>query len=476
MQCKKCNAFIPEGYLYCPKCGEEIIIVSDFEIKLEDNIDTSLIAKTTELPDVDSKINENILKSDTVEIPDIDKPAGANAGKDRDILELEDNNKIPTHAWILAAVIGTLVACGIIFAIISYNRYMSYDYQYNKAYDEAADKDYSAAIKTLRHAVTLEDDEKGKLLLADCYIATSNYDAAIAVLYEISDDDPGNLDIYDRIVDCYEKQGDSRGIHELIENSDDSNLALRYSDYVSITPTFSLESGTYIEPDPIKLSAPEGGIIYYTTDGSTPTEDSLVYTAPIPLDVGDTTISAIYVNDKGIVSDVVTATYSVEVNVPDAPTLLVESGSLSVPKLIGVKIPEGTTVYYTTDGSTPNYDCRQYSKSFLMPLGKSTYSFIAYDEDNVPSEVVTGNYNLTLQGIYDIENAQNTVMYSLTARGEFVMGFTYKANYGYSKDEGVYYIIEEYEGNNKTGRAFAVESSSGTVYSFDKNSYSLNPF
>ena len=50
MQCKVCNAFIPEGYMYCPVCGEEIIIVSDFEIKLEDNIDVAALSKTTEIP------------------------------------------------------------------------------------------------------------------------------------------------------------------------------------------------------------------------------------------------------------------------------------------------------------------------------------------------------------------------------------------------------------------------------------------
>ena len=52
MQCKVCNAFIPEGYMYCPVCGEEIIIVSDFDIKIEDNIDVAALSKTTELPDL----------------------------------------------------------------------------------------------------------------------------------------------------------------------------------------------------------------------------------------------------------------------------------------------------------------------------------------------------------------------------------------------------------------------------------------
>ena len=64
MQCKVCNAFIPEGYMYCPVCGEEIIIVSDFEIKLEDNIDVAALSKTTEIPDLSGALlNKDITKT-----------------------------------------------------------------------------------------------------------------------------------------------------------------------------------------------------------------------------------------------------------------------------------------------------------------------------------------------------------------------------------------------------------------------------
>ena len=44
--------------MYCPVCGEEIIIVSDFDIKIEDNIDVAALAKTTELPDLSGIINK----------------------------------------------------------------------------------------------------------------------------------------------------------------------------------------------------------------------------------------------------------------------------------------------------------------------------------------------------------------------------------------------------------------------------------
>ena len=75
MQCKVCNAFIPEGYMYCPVCGEEIIIVSDFEIKLEDNIDVAALAHTAELPDLSSiAYKRNITKElNKIEPADLEK-------------------------------------------------------------------------------------------------------------------------------------------------------------------------------------------------------------------------------------------------------------------------------------------------------------------------------------------------------------------------------------------------------------------
>lgn len=45
--------------------------------------------------------------------------------------------------------------------------------------------------------------------------------------------------------------------------------------------SFSAESGFYEEPFYLELSAEEGSLIYYTLDGSTPSEDGFLYTEPI---------------------------------------------------------------------------------------------------------------------------------------------------------------------------------------------------
>ena len=448
MQCKVCNAFIPEGYMYCPVCGEEIIIVSDFDIKIEDNIDVAALAKTSEIPDVGEAIDKRTKKKKTNK----EKTVQANDKK-----------------WIIAlATTAAVFIPGFIIGGISIARYFSYDHQYEKTMEEYKSGDFKQAIATGKHMNSLGNDEKGKILLADCYMGDHNYDAAIAVLYDALKDYPEDVTLYDRIIECYKAENNSNGIHELINNSNDSTLALRYSEYVSISPTFSLESGTYIEPDPIKLSAPGDGKIYYTVDGSNPTEESLPYMGPIPLETGTTVISAIYINENGIVSDVVSNTYNVELDVPDVPQLLVESGTLSIPELVGVTAPEDQRVFYTTDGSVPTTESKEYTTPMLMPLGKSTFIFIAESSNGLLSDPISANYNLNMNVAIAKDMAEYAISYQLMSSGEITIGKSYKAEYGFSDGKRVYYIINEYSGTSSTGRMFAVDIKTGELFRFSK--------
>lgn len=73
------------------------------------------------------------------------------------------------------------------------------------------------------------------------------------------------------------------------------------------TPTFSPEPGTYYDFGGQRVTlacATSGATIYYTTNGTEPTSASNVYTTPIVLTVGDTTIiKAIAMKDDMIISE-----------------------------------------------------------------------------------------------------------------------------------------------------------------------------
>lgn len=93
-----------------------------------------------------------------------------------------------------------------------------------------------------------------------------------------------------------------------------------YTDYVTVcgpergpcaTPTFSQEGGSYCGTQSVTISCSTGGAsIYYTTDGTTPTSSSTLYSSAISVSA-DMTIKAIAVKDGLIDSEVATATYSI---------------------------------------------------------------------------------------------------------------------------------------------------------------------
>lgn len=76
-------------------------------------------------------------------------------------------------------------------------------------------------------------------------------------------------------------------------------------------PTFSVASGTYTSALTVELkTATDGATLYYTTDGSEPSESSSKYTSPIAVDKS-TVVKAIAVDAQGNKSKVSTAQYSI---------------------------------------------------------------------------------------------------------------------------------------------------------------------
>lgn len=88
------------------------------------------------------------------------------------------------------------------------------------------------------------------------------------------------------------------------------------------TPQFSPAAGTLAAGTTVTItSATTGSTIHYTTNGTTPTTGSAVYSTPISLSVGTTVVKALAVKATLTDSSVQTGTY-VLVNVPTAPSAL----------------------------------------------------------------------------------------------------------------------------------------------------------
>ena len=79
-------------------------------------------------------------------------------------------------------------------------------------------------------------------------------------------------------------------------------------------PEVSVYSGDYYEPYSIEAQAPEDCRIYYTTDGTVPTQDSTLYTSAIPMPLGESVYKFVAISEEGVASDVTVRTYRLSLN------------------------------------------------------------------------------------------------------------------------------------------------------------------
>ncbi len=424
-------------------------MVPDFEVELEAGIEQTI-----------SEVAE--MMADTVEVEEestVTSPVNNTKTKDLRLRLL----------IAAAAAVGLILIIGIIHVVKSVRSYYSFDDQFRKVENEFVSGEYEDAVKTAKHVISLNpEDERARLLLADSYFALKKYDESIAILSELVGDFPKDTGIYERLIANYEIEGDVESIIRLSEKADGQALKDLFKDYACDDPQFSEEGGNYYEPQAIKLMTTGSGTVYYTTDGSYPDESGEVYTRPIQLDEGETTIRAIHINDKGVKSKEVSKTYNIIKVAPATPKLLTQGGDYSIPKLINVEETQGATVYYTTDGTDPTIDSKEYEPPIPMPLGKSEFRFAIINDSGVSGEIVTAEYNLKISGI-DSSYAAASVQLKLMSLGHDVSTHEFSAKYGYAQDARCYYIVEEYEGKKRQNTVYAVDSQTGEVFTIARN-------
>ena len=159
--------------------------------------------------------------------------------------------------------------------------------------------------------------------------------------------------------------------------------------------TFTPPAGAYSNSQSVTISdSAAGATIYYTTNGSAPTTSSTVYSGPITVSSSET-IEAIAAEKGQIDSPVATASYTIggQPTLP-APTFSPAAGTYSSSQSVSISdTTAGTTIYYTTDGSTPTTSSTVYSGPVTVSSSE-TLEAIATKTGYTDSPVATAAYTI----------------------------------------------------------------------------------
>lgn len=152
-------------------------------------------------------------------------------------------------------------------------------------------------------------DENVAIELANQYKADGNYTKAEVTLSNAIKN-KGTVELYCALSKTFVQQDKLMDAVSMLANIADPAMKDALEKLRPTAPSTSFEPGFYSQYIDVALNS-SSGILYYTTNGEYPSIDGFVYTDPIALDPGETTIYAISVADNGLVSEPVVAGYTI---------------------------------------------------------------------------------------------------------------------------------------------------------------------
>lgn len=433
MRCTHCGALIPDDQMVCPECGTEVQIVPDYnplddvlsrevkgsveratrQIQTDDirrysrrNDRTENINSTRVLsPEERKRIRDRRRAGDQRQTENMaGRSAGNVRGQRRSAEEARRQKRIEAAKRKRRNLLISLFLLLVFIAAIIYLVYQnSYTSMINKGYQEIQNGDYASAESYFDRAVRKDESRPDAYVgYAEIYIDQDDLESAENVFLSAIKEQTTNEKLYQAAIDFYLDTEQLSKISELLEDCEDQNVLSAVSDYISSAPVFTPEEGTYSEVQEITISSETGGDIYYTIDGTDPTEETgIKYEEPVLIQTeGEVEIRAMAINANGIPSTVSSAAYTIEFPIVNAPAVTPSTGQYTEPTQITITVPDGYTAYYTMDGSTPDPDSSstsEYTGPVDMPENAQTIfkAILVNDQNGKSTEVTTRNYITT---------------------------------------------------------------------------------
>ena len=371
-KCSHCGADLPDGEVICPSCGREIQLVPDYE-----TLDLNVMVAQNGLDERHTQRLENQREQ-----------------------RKKDLKNIRLIRILLSVAIAAVAAIGISAAVMTIRATMTsaqdYDNVYKQALEQYEAEDYQNAYNTVEKALEFQSDsQEAQILKAKIAFKLDKADEAVNLLRSLISNDEECVDAYQALLDIYVEQGAYDQIYEFMSGVSNTTIRQQFADYLVEAPLFSMESGVYNEEQEITLTSSSGLPIYYTTDGSDPTNQSTLYTEPIHIGQGETVVKAVSINDAGIYSPTETRTYEINFDAPSAPVIETASGEYTGDNnKIVINVPEGCTAYYAFDAK-PTTEGAVYTGPIGMLEGKHFFYAILVNEKGVSGAMSAATYTYT---------------------------------------------------------------------------------
>lgn len=210
---------------------------------------------------------------------------------------------------ILAIVAVLLFAAGAYILVFRTN--VTVDYYLSRGASALENGRYNSAIRLYSAAQKIDSSISDVPIgLANAYKGIGNFTKAEYTLVSAITKHPEKTDLYVALSHTYVEQEKFLDADLMLSRASNEAVKEELSKLRPAAPTLTPESGYYSTYITVSASC-TAGRIFLTTDGDYPSSKDDLYSEPIQLPGGETTICALVVDDSGLVSPAVYAGYTI---------------------------------------------------------------------------------------------------------------------------------------------------------------------
>ena len=174
----------------------------------------------------------------------------------------------------------------------------------------AGNGNYETGAKYFTRAYDLSPEEQYALSAAAAFEQAGNFTKAEYTLVRAINDSPDSVELYAALSAVYVKQDKLLDAEKLLSNCASETARVTLSGLRPSAPVIQPGGGFTMEPTTFSLSYADGSA-YYSTTAEYPSTKTAAYSVPVELTYGVTKVTAIVVDEDGLVSTPVTAEFTV---------------------------------------------------------------------------------------------------------------------------------------------------------------------